>query len=288
MAAFPLSAIVAPASPIGVLDVGASFIGEAPSYQPLLQSGAARLIGFEPDAQACENLRKRYGPPSQFFPYFIGDGRPGTYYQTNWAPTGSVFKPNARLNAAFQKLHEQTTLVAEHPIQTKRLDDIADLGDVDFIKLDVQGAELMVLQGAERVLKDVSVIQVEVEFLELYENQPLFADVDRYLRGQGFAFHTFLGFGSRCFKPMVVNNDPNAGIQQILWSDAVYVRDWLRLDALSADKIARYATIVHEVVGSPDLCLGLLEHLDSRAGTAHAKRYMEKLAAPPPASAVAT
>jgi protein O-GlcNAc transferase len=280
MAQFPLSAIVAPASPIGVLDVGASFVGEPPPYEPLLQSGAARLIGFEPDAQACEKLRALYGPPSMFFPYFIGDGRPGVYYQTNWGPTGSLLKPNRRVLEAFQNLHELMTLVAEHPVQTRRLDDIEDLGDVDFIKLDVQGAELMVLQGAERVLKDVSVVQVEVEFLELYENQPLFADVDRFLRGQGFTFHTFTGFGLRCFKPMLLGNEPNKGIKQLLWSDAVYVRDWLNLAALSTDKIAKYATLLHDVIGSPDLCLGLLMHLDSRAGTEHGKRYSAKLAAP--------
>lgn len=280
MVPFALSAIVAPASPIGVLDIGASYVGEPPPYQPLLKSGAARLIGFEPDAAACETLRRMYGPPSRFFPYFIGDGRPGTFYQTNWAPTGSLLKPNPRVTQVFQNLHELMTLVAEHPVQTRRLDDVEGLGDVDFMKLDVQGGELMVLQGAERVLSDVSVIQVEVEFLELYENQPLFADVDRFLRGQGFVFHTFLGFGARCFKPMVKDNDPNKGMNQILWSDAVYLRDWSNLGALSADKIAKYATLLHDLFGSLDLCLGLLTHLDSRAGTTHAKRYMEKMAAP--------
>ena len=280
MVPFPLSTIVAPAGPIGVLDIGASFVGEPPPYQPLLQSGAARLIGFEPDAAACEKLRRMYGPPSRFFPYFIGDGRPGVFHQTSWAPTGSLLRPNARVTQAFQNLHELMTLVAEHPVQTRRLDDVEDLGDVDFFKLDVQGAELMVLQNAVRVLGSVSVIQVEVEFLELYENQPLFADVDRFLRGQGFVFHTFLGFGTRCFKPMMKDNDPNKGMNQILWSDAVYLRDWQNLAALSADKVARYATLLHDLFGSLDLCLGLLTHLDAREGTRHAQRYMEMMAPP--------
>lgn len=65
------------------------------------------------------------------------------------------------------------------------------------MKLDVQGSELSVLQHARRVLQDVTALQVEVEFIRLYENQPLFAYVDMFLRDQGFVFHTFTGFGSR-------------------------------------------------------------------------------------------
>lgn len=38
---------------------------------------------------------------------------------------------------------------------------------------------------------------VEVEFLELYEGLPLFADVDVFMRSQGFMLHTLHGFGLR-------------------------------------------------------------------------------------------
>lgn len=120
-------------------------------------------------------------------------------------------------------------------------------------------------------------VQVEVEFLELYEGQPLFADVDSYLRGQGFVFHTFWGISSRCFKPMVLGDDVNRGANQFLWSDAVYVRDWSKLAPMPADKLLKYATLMHGVFSSPDLCHFLLEHLDSRSGTACARAYMEKL-----------
>jgi protein O-GlcNAc transferase len=275
MAPFPLSEIVGHTSRIGILDVGAMHT-ENPTYLPLLRSGAARLIGFEADPAECEKLKKLYPAPSQFFPYFIGDGSAATFYETNWSATGSLFKPNKALLEQFHDLHEVVTRVGARPVQTTRLDDVEGIGEVDFIKLDIQGAELMALQNAERLLKDTSAIQVEVEFLELYEGQPLFADVDRFLRGQGFVLHTFLGFGSRCFKPLV-----RRGVKQVLWSDAVYVRDWANLEAMPGEKLIKYATLVHHLFESPDLCALLLERLDAKAGTKTAQQYAQRLLALP-------
>lgn len=274
---FPLSDIVRSTSVIGILDLGASFVHKAPSYDHLVKASLARVTGFEPNIAECEKLRKIYGPPNQFFPYFIGDGCQATFYETNWFATGSLFKPNRVLLESFQNLHEVVTLVAQHPVQTKRLDDVDGLGEVDFIKLDVQGAELLVLQNGERVVNDASVVQVEVEFVELYEGQPLFADVDRYLRSRGFVFHTFHELASRCFKPLMYSNNPDQGIKQVLWADAVYVRDWANLASLGSDKLAKYATLVHELFGSYDLCLYLLERLDRRSASAYASQYAEKL-----------
>lgn len=59
-------------------------------------------------------------------------------------------------------------------------------GPVDFIKLDVQGAELDVLKGGEECLQQVRGLEIEVEFNPIYYGQPLFGDVDRFLRRCGF------------------------------------------------------------------------------------------------------
>ncbi|MBS0338828.1 MAG: FkbM family methyltransferase, partial [Proteobacteria bacterium] len=182
-----------------------------------------------------------------------------------------------KLLEKFQNLHEAVTLVAEHPVQTRRLDDVPGLGDVDFLKLDVQGAELMVLQGAERTLEDVVMVQVEVEFVELYENQPLFADVDRYLRSRGFMFHTFRSTGTRCFKPLLRDGDPNIGLNQILWSDAVYVRSWLGPVLMPPRKLLNLAILLNDLVGSVDLCHLVLEQLDAAGGTAYAPAFLARL-----------
>ncbi|MBC8133540.1 MAG: FkbM family methyltransferase [Deltaproteobacteria bacterium] len=263
---------------IGVLDVGAVAIGghEQP-YERLVSAGLARVVGFEPDVDGCTRLNEKFGKPHCFYPYFIGDGAPATFYQTNWGPTGSLFKPNKPLLEAFQNLHEVMTLQQEHPVETKRLDDIDDLGDIDFVKIDVQGGELAVFRGAERVLANAVLIQTEVEFVELYEGQPLFADIDKTLRGSGYQFHTFTDWGARCFKPLVVNGNANIGIKQFLWSDAIYIKNWLNFDAISIVKLKKLAVLLHDVVGSPDLCHFTLRHLDVRGGTDFAQRYFEAI-----------
>ena len=204
--------ILPPEDRITILDVGAA-LNEHPPYQPLVDAGRARIIGFEPDAQECETLRREFGEPHRFFPHFVGDGRPAVYHETNWVLTGSLYEPNSPLLGKFQNLAELTTPVAEHEVSTTRLDDVAEIGDVDLIKIDVQGSEGVVLQHAARALSRALVIQTEVEFVELYRGQPMFADVDQLLRRSGFQFHTFTGFGSRAFKPLAKKNDLNAGFR---------------------------------------------------------------------------
>ena len=70
---------------INILDVGAALL-EKPPYQSLVDAGRGRIFGFEPDKQACDRLNREYGDPHRFFPFFVGNGRPAVFRETNWAP----------------------------------------------------------------------------------------------------------------------------------------------------------------------------------------------------------
>lgn len=76
-----------------------------------------------------------------------------------------------------------------------RLDDLVvaeNLVDDVLLKLDVQGFEDRVLDGAERVLARSRIVLTEVSFDRLYEDQALFDDIYGRLRDAGFAFHGVL------------------------------------------------------------------------------------------------
>lgn len=274
-----LTEIITDCPLIDVVDIGAS-IGEEPSYQPLIVAGKARLVGFEPNESECAELNRRYGAPHRFFPMFVGNGKTGTFHETVWTQTGSLFEPNKALNEKFQNLAELTQLVAKHPVQTTRLDDIPDIGDIDFIKIDVQGAELMIFENAPQALAKAVAIQTEVEFVAHYIDQPLFAEVDIELRRSGFQFHTFQSFGSRAFKPLAQSRDRNGGFRQIIWSDAVYVKDWMHFERQSNDKLKKYAVLMHDIFASYDLAHAVIDELDRRQGSRLGERYRERLIGP--------
>lgn len=277
-----LASIIRPSTPIQVVDVGASLL-DIPLYESLIQHGLARLTAFEPDASERQKIEQRYRAPHRVLPFFVGDGTAGTFYQTNWFATGSLFKPNKVLLEQFQGLHEVVTLVAETPVETKALDSIAEIGDIDYLKIDVQGAELSVFKGAANLLAQVGIIHTEVEFVELYEKQPLFADVDSYLRANGFEFVKFMGFGSRAVKPLVLNRDVNVG-NQLLWADALYLRRWIPECTLSDDKLIKMAIIIHDLYGLVDICNFLLAQVDRRRGSSLSSAYLQLLTQAPHAA----
>ncbi|MGB8700647.1 MAG: FkbM family methyltransferase [Thermosynechococcaceae cyanobacterium] len=263
---------------IRCIDCGALAVeGEQKQTWTLLaEAGYAEVIGFEPLKEACDQLNSAPDLPKsiKYLPYAIGDGKTHTLRVTNLPMTSSLYEPARATLDLFSNLGEVTQVVNHQDVETQRLDDIADLGRIDFMKLDIQGAELMALQNATNTLKGTSVIQCEVEFVELYENQPLFADIDAFLRSQGFCFLKFTYTLGRPFRPLVINNDPNLPISQTLWGDAVYVKDF-RLRHQWEDRILQSAAyILHEFYEGFDLAHLFVQELDRRHGTNRSSDYL--------------
>ena len=77
----------------------------------------------------------------------------------------------------------------------------------------------------------------------------------------------------------MVPDQPNAMLSQMLWSEAVYVKDFTTLDILPPDQLLKLAMILHEVYGSVDLALLCLLEWDRKMGAKVAVEYQARLAA---------
>lgn len=273
-----------------VIDVGAFQISGDPVYAPLLRAGNGELVGFEPNLEALGKLHELKVPNATYLPHAIGDGRRHTFHVCNARDMSSLFAPNPEVLNLFHGFPVWSQVIATEEMDTARLDDIPQTKGATFMQLDIQGAELMALQNARDRLRDALVLHVEVEFMPLYKNQPLFSDVERYLRDQGFILHKFSDMKSRIVAPMLLNNDIFAGLSQTLWADAVFIRDISRLAHLSPEQLLASAAILHDCYQSVDITLHhLLEH-DRRCGTQLGALYMTEITKPeaPPALAQAS
>jgi FkbM family methyltransferase len=255
-----ISDVLGPLTPkIDIVDVGVA-------YGPLVNAGLARVVGFEPVEAECAKLNAMAMPNQKYLPYFVGDGALRKFYLTNKPMTSSLYEPNTRLLSRFQVLEELTQTVQVSDAQTRRLDDIPEITNIDYIKIDVQGAELDVIRGGTKALRNAVVVHCEVEFVPMYKGQPLFGDVDAALRAQGFLFHSFVSMSGRAFKPFMAPGEPHRPLRQSLWADAVYVKDFDNLATLTPEQLLKMATVLHEVYSSWDLVSLVLANYDAKVG----------------------
>jgi FkbM family methyltransferase len=193
------------------------------------------IYGFDADPEACESTnadvqKQNINWQETHIPLVLSN-RSGaqTLYVTQNPMCSSLYPPNEPYLERFNKL-DVMALDFTLEVETTTLDLLfqeQQIGAINFLRTDVQGADLDVLKGAQKLL-DQSLLAVEAEviFSLLYVKQPLFADVDVFMREQGFTLMEMrLHPGvPRRLLPMVTKPIYHG---QKLWGNAIYVRDLL-------------------------------------------------------------
>jgi FkbM family methyltransferase len=257
--------------PLSVVDVGCRW-GFADTWEEL--GDRCRIVGFEPDRVECERLAEHYRdqPWVQIVPYALGpERRAANLYITREPACSSVYPPIDDVVDRHPRLEPQR-MVRRETIELITLDDwCADnaVDNVDLVKLDTQGSELDILRGAKRTLEGVSVVQTEVEFNPMYTGQPLFGDVDRFLRDRGFVLWHLDNMSHHRQHGARVGLRPGFHIYdfdaarfthrsgQLFWADALFVRAEMTI----ADPETDWRTAVRRACLASALGLGELAGL---------------------------
>jgi FkbM family methyltransferase len=119
--------------------------------------------------------------------FYVSSGRPDNAAKSDWDygnKSSSLLQPGKHLQLAsfirFEKKIEVETITLKSFCNTN------NIPSIDFIHMDVQGAELMVLEGAEDFISSIKVIWLEVSKIDLYKNQPLVKDIKEFMTKNHF------------------------------------------------------------------------------------------------------
>lgn len=126
------------------------------------------------------------------------------FYQTSNGQSSSLLPLGTHLEH-YPNIQIDLTYV----VDTITIDDL-NLNP-DFLNLDIQGAELEALKGAERTLAGVNWIYAEISVEPLYQNQPLEHELTAWLCDRGF-------------------NQSLRVLTEYGWGDSLYVRSSLHGD----------------------------------------------------------
>ena len=268
-----------------VVDVGSQVLDfEGDMHAPLQAAAPIETIGFDPFATPSEapggviDVHRDDNRVIRTYPCLLGDGGRVRFHINRYDATSSILPTNHALTRPFGLLDQALETVETRELQSHRIDDVlADLGAVDLLKVDVQGAAHTVLANGPALLRRTLVCHVEVEFAPVYKGQRLFADVDGLLREAGFGFVDFFSLGRQRYASFDTARDRAFHRGRTLWADGVYVRGLDQPDTLTASELFRTALIMHVCYNKQDLAAELLRHADQRAGTQSSSAYIAGL-----------
>jgi len=228
--------------PIRCVEIGARKTGANLDQEPFYALNDGLILAFEADAVEAERLSAALRENSQIHVSHAAiSGREGVadLFLTRSPKCSSLYRPNESLIARYPDLTiaslERTTTV---PVTTlaKALSS-AGWQEAHLLKMDIQGAELDVIEGAGAAVDCVIALVAEVSFQPIYEGQPLAEDVLSVLRQKGFELYRLLTQAG------LARRSARRDQMQLLWGDALFFRPPEELASVDAARLAVLATL---------------------------------------------
>ena len=206
---------------------------------------SCKVILFEPDSREFESLKMSKNKNEIVLNTALSDfSQTIDFNLCEKQEVSSAYLPNHNFLTLFPE-PERWRVLKTIRIKADTLDNSlkkSNIKDLDFIKIDTQGYELKILNGSVENLDKVIGLELEVEFAPLYENQPLFGDVDSFVRSFGFELFDIQRYYWK--RKAIKNTGVKKG--QLVFGNALYFRspeNLLKMNNISEKKILRAINI---------------------------------------------
>ncbi|EKO58929.1 FkbM family methyltransferase [Leptospira kirschneri] len=247
-------------NPLVIADVGASG-GMHPRWKKF--TTCYKGILFEPDPREYEQLIKQKDNRILVIGTALSDSKQEISFNLcRRQQVSSAYLPNLKFLKAFPDA-ERYDVERTIKIKTDSIDFLLkdkEVRYIDFLKVDTQGLELSILKGASHYLNDTIGLQIEIEFVPMYLNQPLFPEVDEYIRTQGFTLFDLQRYYWKRKDSFATGIDKG----QLIFCDTLYFKtpeSILSAANLSNEKLVR-TICIYLVYGYTDLAQVLFNEGD--------------------------
>lgn len=174
-----------------VLDIGANVGQYAYDIRELGYKG--EIISFEPIKAIFQTLEKNTKKDSHWkcenFALGDSDGETEINIAGNDAASSSILE----MLPSHLKSAPQSKYIGKETILVKRLDTVFNNyfseGDNVYLKIDAQGFEKNILDGATNTLNKINVLQVELSMIPLYKDALNYIDMIEFLKSIGFELY---------------------------------------------------------------------------------------------------
>jgi FkbM family methyltransferase len=171
-----------------VLDIGANTGQFAQMLRDIGYSN--RILSFEPLSSAYEVLKNRAKTDSNWQAFNFGIGDKEDKLEINISKNS---KSSSLLSMSAVHLEAEPTAkyIGKEWVEIQKIDtifsDICEPSENIYMKLDTQGFEMRVLNGAKRSLSFIDTIQMEMSLVQLFEGEPLFNEMYAYMTSEGYS-----------------------------------------------------------------------------------------------------
>ena len=191
---FFLNKLFNPSDKIIIFDLGSRDCKESIEFSKLYNN--SKIFAFEPNPvsyEKCIHNTKSY-PNIEVFKYAVLDSIGNIkFFPIDTKKTITTHTDgNPGASSLFEssgKYPVEDYVQNEISVKGTRIDEFCKnnkIKTIDFVWMDLQGAELKALVGFGDYLDKVKIIHTEASNFEIYKNQPLFKEVKRYLNKNKF------------------------------------------------------------------------------------------------------
>ena len=252
-----------------LLDIGAAG-GVQPRWGKVCEY--LNFIGVEPDDRSnkgLENNNNNKFRNIKILNTFAWSEETEIEFNLCKEPTvSSAYIPNREFLDQFPNA-QRFDVIKKESMEAKPL--FKEIGDlkIDFVKLDIQGGELNALRGLEESLNDCLAMEIEVEFSEMYNSQPLFGEVHNFLSSKGFYFFDFVNL---CRWERNSHN----GFGRCIFGDGLWMKELKNLDSNNTETYLKYAAIC-SLYGLTEEAINSLQFLEGTITSKFKSSLLEQL-----------